>query len=173
MSEVSIHPSVYLAWSIANLEACRSGSERIEPAHFLLATFIIIDGLFEDAAEAMGMSTDGVRAIFGIAAECRLILQMSNDEITTARHRLRQRLRETGTPAEISTLHRSGESRFIFQRVGRLVSKSGTSEMTLAHLLAEILEHLPPEAYPFINLPKPKTIENSEYWPTYITDEKG
>lgn len=131
-NEISVHPSVFLAWNIANVEACRSGNARIEPAHFLLATFMILDGLFKDAAEAMGMSPDGLRAIFGIAAQCRLILQMSYDEISTARRRLRRRLRETGTPAEITTLHRSGESRFIFQRVGRLVGKAHASDMTLA-----------------------------------------
>src|SRR5438552_1583715 len=114
MKNIHLHPSIYLAWNIANIEACFSKSQRIEPIHFLLATLIIIDGVFEEVADAMKLPPEAIRSVFDAASKCRAILQMSDDEITNTRRSIRRTLREGGETNELITLHRSGESRFIF-----------------------------------------------------------
>jgi hypothetical protein len=116
------------------------------------------------------MSPDDVRAVFDIAAECRLVLQMSNDEISTARRRLRRRLRETGTKAEVTALHRSAEARFIFQRSGRRVIQAGREQMNLRDLLEGILDHLPPDARQFLKASTRHSNESLDEWPDYIID---
>ncbi len=50
---------------------------------------------------------------------------------------------------ELVMLHRSGESRFIFQRAGRRTMTAGADLLTIVHLLEEILDHLPSEARHF------------------------
>ncbi len=171
MKRIEIHTSVYLAWNIANVEACESDSPRIEPAHFLLATLIIIDGVFEDVAEAMSLSPETVRGIFDVAAQCRTVLQMSDDEITAARRGLRASLREQGNPVETTALHRSGESRFIFQRAGRRTIKADADYLTVAHLLEEIIEHMPVIARPFFKSAPASTPKDVDEWPDYIVDD--
>jgi hypothetical protein len=170
MRRIEIHPSVYLAWNIANIEACLSGNSRIEPIHFLLATLIIIDGVFEEVADTMKLSPETIREVFDIAGECRSVLKMTDEEITNARRTLRRSLREKTDPTELVTLHRSGESRFIFQRAGRRTIDAGADLLTVVHLLEEILEHMPSEAKPFFktSLAAKKQVDQ---WPDYIVDD--
>lgn len=172
MKRIEIHPSVELAWNIANVEACLAGSPRIEPVHFLLATLIIIDGVFEEIADTMKLSPETIREIFDVAAECRDLLQMSDDEITKARRALRQSLREGVEAEELVTLHRSGESRFIFQRAGRRTIDAGEDRLTMVHLLAEILQHMPSEAKPFLKTSLVAPQKEVEEWPDYIVDDR-
>lgn len=171
MRRIEIHPSVYLAWNIANIEACLSGNPRIEPIHFLLATLIIIDGVFEEVADTMKLSADTIREVFDIARECRSVLKMTDEEITNARRALRRLLREKTDPRELVTLHRSGESRFIFQRAGRRTISAGADLLTVLHLLEEILEHMPSEAKPFFKDSLFATQKDIEQWPDYIVDD--
>lgn len=173
MKRIELHPSVYLAWNIANVEACLSGSARIEPIHFLLATLIIIDGVFEEVANAMNLSPQTIRGIFDLAADCRSVLKLSDDEITKGRRALRRFLHENAEADEITTLHRSGESRYIFQRAGRRTIAGANDELTLVHLLEEILEHMPSAAKPFFKLEPTPTLKSVDEWPDYIVDDSG
>jgi hypothetical protein len=170
MKRIELHPSVTLAWNIANIEACLSGSPRIEPVHFLLATLIIIDGLFEEVADSMSLSAESIREVFDCATECRSVLQMLDDKITKARRGLRHSLRGGSERKEFVTLHRSGESRFIFQRAGRRTINAGADQLTMLHLLEEILEHMPSEAKPFFRDSLFATQKNIDEWPDYIVD---
>jgi len=171
MKRIEVHPSVYLAWNIANAEACLSGDPRIEPVHFLLATLIIIDGMFEDVADSMKLSSETMREVFDCAAECRSILEMSDDEITNARRAVRRTLREAKTPMEMIALHRSGESRFMFQRAGRRTLEAGAARLTIVHLFEEILEHLPTDAQAFLKSPVRRATKEIDEWPDYIVDD--
>src|ERR1043166_323451 len=171
MKRIEVHPSVYLAWNIANAEACLSGDPRIEPVHFLLATLIIIDGMFEDVADSMKLSSETMREVFDCAAECRSILEMSDDEITNARRAVRRTLREAKAPRELVGLHRSGESRFVFQRAGRRTISAGEDLLTISHLLAELLEQMPPDAQPFFKSKVGRITKELDDWPDYILDE--
>jgi hypothetical protein len=171
MKRIEIHPSVYLAWNIANIEACLSGNPRIEPIHFVLATLIIIDGMFEEVANKMELSPETIREVFDIAAGCRSLLEMTDDEITKARRAIRKALRDPASADEITMLHRSGESRFIFQRAGRRTIEADTVQLTLRHLFEEIVQHMPVDAQPRLrtrSVPQKKELEE---WPDYIVDD--
>jgi len=171
MKRIELHPSVSLAWNIANIEACLSGNPRIEPIHFLLATLIIIDGLFEEVADSMNLSAESIREVFDCATECRSILEMSDDEITSARRSLRRKLREAKEPTELVALHRSGEARFVFQRAGRRTFEGGTERLTIVHLLQEILEHIPSDAQSMFKTRINCSTKDSVEWPDYIVDD--
>lgn len=171
MKRIELHPSVSLAWNIANIEACLSGSPRIEPVHFLLATLIIIDGLFEEVADSMSLSAEAIREVFDCAIECRSILEMSDDEITSARRSLRRTLREAKEPMGLVALHRSGEARFVFQRAGRRTFEGGTERLTIVHLLQEVLEHMPTDAQAFFKNRVTPSMKDSTEWPDYIVDD--
>lgn len=171
MKRIEIHPSVYLAWNVANIEARLSGSPRIEPVHFLLATLIIIDGVFEEVADSMEISPETMREVFDIAAKCRSTLQMSDEDITKSRRALRRRLRQGGESKEMTTLHRSGESRYIFQRAGRRTVQDGSDQLSLLHLLEEILQHMPVDAKPFFKDLDDRCQKEVDEWPDYIVDD--
>jgi hypothetical protein len=171
MKNIHLHPSIYLAWNIANIEACYSRSQRIDPIHFLLATLIIIDGVFEEVADAMNLPPEAIRSVFDAASKCRAILQMSDDEITNSRRSIRRTLREGGETNELVTLHRSGEARFIFQRAGRRTISAGEDQLTIVHLLEELLEHMPREAGGFIKNFRPSPQKQTDEWPDYIVDD--
>lgn len=169
MDKVEIHESVRLAWAIANTEACLSGRGLIEPVHFLLASLIIIDGLFEDAADVLELNGESVKSVFVVAGRCRALLKMSDDEVTSARRGLRNALRVDSGSTEVRGLHRSSESRYLLQKAGRRAVKEGVTEVTLVHLLTEILESPPEEAKPFFKH-QVKHLGVSDEWPDYIPD---
>ncbi|HEY0320349.1 MAG TPA: ATP-dependent Clp protease ATP-binding subunit [Pyrinomonadaceae bacterium] len=150
LRNIGVHPSVNLAWSIANSEACLTGSRFIEPSHFLLATFRIIDDNYDQAAEAMKLTTEQRASITEIAAECRAMLKMTDDEITTARRSLRKALSEDKQPLPIHALHRSAEAAYIFQKAARYMVNVGGTELTLTHLFDALLDSLPEEGAPFV-----------------------
>jgi hypothetical protein len=169
LSELGINESVQLVWAMANSEAWLAGSARIEPVHFLLASLTIIDGLFDDPAEALDFNQESISSVFKIASECRSKMKMTDDEITSARRGIRKTLRKQREGAhDLGLLHRTAESRFMFQRAGRRARKLGASELTLFHLFLEILENLPAEARPFFPSRSERVDASSDDWPDYI-----
>jgi hypothetical protein len=153
---------------MANREACLAGAPRIEPIHFLLASLIIIDGLFEDAADALDFTQDSIRSVFKIVTECRSRMKMTDDEITSARRGIREALRRHEGVPDFTMLHRSPESRFLFQRAGRRAENDGASELTLFYIFIEMFENLPAEAAPFFPSSAKKVGAASDEWPDYI-----
>jgi len=169
MKKVNIHPSAELAWGIANREACLSGSSRIEPAHFLLAALQIIDGMFEEEASAMELSPDQINEVFKETSRCRQYLEITDDELTSARRSLRQVLRKDVESHETVMLHRSGKSRFIFQRAARAAFGRGQEGLALFDLFEQIITYMPTEGEPLLKKRKSESggKKDSE-WPDYI-----
>ena len=168
MSEIGINESVQLAWAMANRYACLAGSARIEPVHFLLASLMIIDGLFEDAASALEFTQESISSIFKIASKCRSQMKMTDDEVTSARRGIRKALGQREGAQDTGLLHRTAESRFMFQRAARRAKSDGASELTLFYLLIEMLENLPVEARPFFPSWPKEVGAPSDEWPDYI-----
>jgi hypothetical protein len=169
VKQMKLHPSVQVAWALANFDACLGGSPRIEPPHFLLAIVKIVDGLFENAVEALEISREDVREIFKVGNECRVLLKMTDDEITAARRNLNRALRGE-QDSTIKALHRSAESRYLFNKAIRRASEAGLDELTIRDLLVEILADLPNEfSSMFMNGLGP-SLKDEEEWPTYLSD---
>lgn len=148
--KIVIHPSIKLAWSIANDEACLSGSRVIHPVHLLLAALKIIDDNFDEAAEDLHLDAEEMRSVVDIISQCRQMLEMSDEDLTATRRGLRHTLQESGgEPLPIHHLHRSGESRYLFQKAAWLAIKAESDELNLTHLLNELLTNLPEDAIPF------------------------
>ena len=166
---MGINESVQLVWAMANRDAWSAGSARIEPVHFLLASLMIVDGLFEDAADALEFTQESISSVFKIASECRSKMKMTDDEITSARRGIRKALRQQREGAhDLGLLHRTPESRFLFQRAGRRAKTDGASELTLFYLFVEMLENLPAEARPFFPSRSSEVGSPSDEWPDYI-----
>jgi ATP-dependent Clp protease ATP-binding subunit ClpC len=151
LRRIKIHPSVQLAWGIANAEANNAGSKKIEPVHFLLAALKIIDDAYHQDAVAMQFPQKMLGEIAEVAAECRRVLKITDEEITAARRGLTNALRER---ADLKTgrfrmLHRSEESRALFQKGAEQAEQAGLKQLTLTYLLNEIWESLPPEIKSF------------------------
>ncbi len=123
MTRIAIHPSVEIAWSIANIEACHSGSERIEPIHFLLGALKIMDENFYSEAESMDVSPQVIESVVRMASQCRSAVKMSSEGVKVARRGIRRMLRRRGEAGTVQTLHRSGASRYLFQKAGRHAHK--------------------------------------------------
>jgi hypothetical protein len=151
---------------MASREACLAGSARIEPIHFLLAALMIIDGLFEDAADALDFSKESVGLIFKLTTRCRSLMKMTDDEVTLARRGIRKSIRQNTEALDLEMLHRSPESRFMFQRAGRRAHNDGADEVDLYYVFAEVLESVPEEARGFF--PRAFKGEASDEWPDYI-----
>ena len=151
-----IHSSLQLAWHIANAEACLSGAQFIAPIHFLLAALMIIDDSSAQAAEMLRLSPEALKSVAEVAAECRAMLEMSDDEITAARRSLRQDLSGRGEPSPLHILKRSTESSYLFQKAARRMVETGGDQLSLSHLLDALVEDLPVEAALYVRAaPRP------------------
>ena len=147
---VGLHPSMLLAWHIANTEACLSGAQFIEPVHFLLAALMILDDSYAQAAEMLGLPPEALKAVAEVAARARAALEMSDDEVTAARRRLRHDLSQRGEPTPLRQLSRSTESSYLFQKAARRMVRTGGDQLSLSHLLDTLAEDLPAEAAPYV-----------------------
>lgn len=147
--QLGVDASVRLAWSIANTEACLSGGARVGPAHLLLAALMILDDSFAESAERMLLSAADLRLVAEAAAESRASLEMTDEEVTSARRGLRLALRG-GSDARAALprrqLPQSVETVYVFQKAARHLLMAGGQHLTLAHVLDALLESLPQEA---------------------------
>src|ERR1043165_9950748 len=146
---VGLHPSMLLAWHIANTEACLSGAQFIEPVHFLLAALMILDDSYAQAAEMLGLPPEALKAVAEVAARARAALEMSDDEVTAARRRLRHDLSQRGESPPLRQLSRSTESSYLFQKAARRMVRTGGDQLSLSPLLDPPPAALPPRAPPF------------------------
>jgi hypothetical protein len=168
---MDVHVSVQLTWSIANFEACRSGSSQIEPVHFVLGVLKVMDLNFSRDALAMGLPADILTSIIPVAEQCRERLNISGDEIKRARRNIRKAVRGPSTQPTDITLHRSPEARTLFKRAGKRAIEAGEDELSLTHLLEELIAVWPAEAATFVMPPQvTNTPEQDEEWPSYIQD---
>jgi ATP-dependent Clp protease ATP-binding subunit ClpC len=150
LRRLDIHISLQLVWAIANIEACLSGSPIIEPVHFLVAILKIIDEAFHQDARDMGLSPHVIEGLGPIITQGRKVIGIPDDEITSARRGLRKLLHQGDGGRQVNKmLHRSKESRYLFQEAGKQAIEEGSEELTLVHLLRQIMEHLPGEAFAF------------------------
>lgn len=146
---ITLHPSVQLAWAMANAEACASGSSFIELSHFLLAILKIVDNMYDQTADLMQFPPEAHKEIFEAALECRAALKMTDDEITAARRGIRKLLRAESMPDTFRVLHRSAESRYLLQKSVNRAFKAGFDEVNLLYVLEELLLRLPPSLVHF------------------------
>jgi ATP-dependent Clp protease ATP-binding subunit ClpC len=146
MAENTLHPSILLVWTLANRSACLSGSERIHPVYFLLACLEVMDDAYQPEASQMGFDAQALDTIRQSAAECRELSGLPTDELTKARRSLRRTLLEGATPLPMQMLHRSDDSRAIFNQAARRAADLGDSELTMTHVFRLLLENLPSEA---------------------------
>jgi hypothetical protein len=142
LSKLSLHPSVLLAWNIANNEACLSGNKRIEPVHFWYAILKILDDAFIQEAEQFDFTEEEIQKITETLGQGRSLAGLSESDITTKRRQLRKELRDSGKVGNIRLLHRSEASRFLFRRAVVRATNEMTEELCLSHLIEEIVaEH--------------------------------
>ena len=150
LKEIKTHPSVRVALSMANTEACLSGNQYIEPFHILLAILNIVDDHYEQASEQTGLAPEEIKSVGEMALQCRSLLKISDKEITAMRRQLHQILRGRETPLPLHGLSLSNESTYLLQKAARRTYNAGTEELDLAPLLEELLANLPKEIAPFL-----------------------
>lgn len=116
--------------------------------HFLLAALKIIDDAYHQDATAIQFPQKAANEIAKIAASCRAALGFSDEEITAARRALSNALRDQNTSkrVQVRMLHRSEESRTLFQNARSRATDSGATYLTLSYLLEELLTNLPLDA---------------------------
>lgn len=149
---MDLHPSVRLAWLIANREAAFANCTCITPPHVLLGVLKILDDSFDREAEAVNLDAQDMEQINEMVCLSRPLLQMSETELTAARRGLHKALPDNNsgqTPARVRTLPWSGDSIYLHQKVVARAIRHGHRTVTLVHLLEELLENLPPEVVVF------------------------
>ncbi len=151
-TNMALHSSVHLAWFIANREAALANCTCITPPHVLLGVLKILDDSFIREAEALNLDAEEVNQINEVARISRLLLQMSESEVTAARRGLHRALPDNNsgqTPSRVRKLPWSGNSLYLHQKMVARALHQGHDTVTLVHLLEELLENLPPEAVVF------------------------
>jgi len=150
LKEIIHHPAVRLAMSIANAEACRSGSEYIEPVHMLLAILNIIDDRHEENAESIGLRAEDCDLVHQASEACRTMLTISDSQITLVRRRLQNILTTLSEPGPIRKLEFSAESIYLINKAARQTYAGGSDELGLTAVFEEVLNHLPKEITPLL-----------------------
>lgn len=144
MTVPRIHPSLQLSWVLANREAHFSGSSTIEPIHFLVALLLLMDDYYLQDAKAMGMPNGVIEEIASFSAVARKIVAIPDVRITAIRRELTKFMRRVSHIPDPVILHRSSESRALFQDAAKRAADRGHDTINLVHLLEALLERIPP-----------------------------
>jgi ATP-dependent Clp protease ATP-binding subunit ClpC len=150
MQRIRVHASAQLAWGIAMREASLAGSTLIEPLHLFFAALEIADGLYHDAAEASGLSAEVISALPESANQARKALAMGDEQLTRLRRTVKKSLGSPESRTQPRTLHRSSETRALFDRGIALAIEEGAEELRLVHLVKAFLAGPPPDVLPFL-----------------------
>jgi hypothetical protein len=165
MHELQVHPSVELAWVIANREASLAGCDCISPAYVLLGVLKILDENYDREAESINLDEEGLQQINEMIVACRPLLHLSERELTMARRGLHLSLHDNNSdqmPTRVRMLQWSGEALYLHQKTVARAFNSKRQTITLTDLLEELLDNLPPEAAPFFqNHPTARAAESS------------
>jgi hypothetical protein len=165
MQPMEVHPSVRLAWIIANREALLGTCDCITPVYVLLGVLKILDDNYDREAEAMHLGAEELQQVNDMIIACRPLLHMSERELTSARRGLHTALHENNggqMPTRMCMLHWSGDSLYLYQKAAARAFNSKQHSITLLHLLEELLANLPPEAMTFFqNHPTARTAVDS------------
>lgn len=132
---MQLHPSVQIAWAIANTEANLSGERLIQPVHFLLGLLKVIDARFIDQIQGVELPDEDKESIRQSGNSARHFLEMTNEEAMKMRRSLRKLVRTSAAPhSKMLMLHRSDQSRALFQMAAEMTHNSGGSVVTLVEL---------------------------------------
>lgn len=133
--------SVQLAWAIANTEANLAGETHIHPVHLFLGILKVIDPHFLKQLEGVNLPDDERAKLVEISKHVRQYLEMSIEDVTRLRRSLRGDLRE-GQPAqvEIHMLHRSDESRAVFQAAMQKIAQGGGTSLSVLDLVEALFQ---------------------------------
>ena len=146
MKRIPLHPSMIITWGTANLEAWRGRSERIQPIHFLSALLRILDDAYQHDAMILGASEPVLAEVEDLLPTAREILDLDPKELTELRRKVRASYLQDESRLSRKMLHRSDESRRLFERAISLASIEGSSSVKLTHLLYELIRQPPVEA---------------------------
>lgn len=133
--------SIQLVWAIANTEANLSGEKRIRPIHFFLGILKVVDPQFLKQLHGVNIPEDEQRCLGKLTKDVRHYLEMTVEEITRLRRSLRTGLRGGKVEkTEIHMLHRSDESRRVFQDAGNKVVLAGGKSLSVIQLAEALFE---------------------------------
>jgi ATP-dependent Clp protease ATP-binding subunit ClpA len=140
---ISVDISVQFAWAIANMEAFLAGDSRIRPTHFLLGILKVIDPAFTSHVASIEIPQEQQDQLARTATAARHYLEMSQEDITTFRRRLRKKIRAKAPSPQhdgpVPVLHRSDESRAVFASLVRHTTGPRQGRISAVTLLEELV----------------------------------
>lgn len=140
---MSLHvdTSVQLVWALANTEASCAGDDRIRPVHFFLGVLKLIDPHFQKQLEGVELPEEGRQQLTRDGRNVRQYLEMTSEEVTRLRRSIRRQVRDgKSARKEIEMLHRSEDSRAVFQAAAARVIRAGGAALSVAHLAEALFE---------------------------------
>jgi hypothetical protein len=136
---MKISTSVELVWQLAMREAIHAHFNELAPEHFMEGVLKFAEMPVEKL-KAVGAEGGGGAKIAGEIAGLRGKLRELGLDPTLARRRLRDSMGRGDTPHQGDALHRSGESRAIFETAAAMATKAGSDALTVMDLLMALLE---------------------------------
>ena len=140
---IAIDISIQFAWAIANTEAFLAADRRIRPVHFLLGILKVIDPAFTKQVSTLRIPPEQQESLARTGTAARHYLEMSPEDITSFRRRLRKKIRAKAPSPDhtgpLPVLHRSDESRAVFSSLVRHAAGSRHEEVSVLTLLEELV----------------------------------
>ena len=141
--KLPIDMSGQLVWIIANTEASLAGSTTIQPLHFWLGILKLLDKHLPKALDALEL-TGGKRAqVLRSVRHVRGYLEITEERATRLRRTLRKKMRQgvvVAEPDKLETLHRSVESRTVFDQAKKIAEKNGAQAVSAFHLTQALFD---------------------------------
>jgi ATP-dependent Clp protease ATP-binding subunit ClpA len=134
-----VSASIQLAWEMAGREAVAGNFDEIAPEHFCLS-LLKLSELPVDEAGKIDFNAGPARELATEVRALRREIESRSIDSTEARRELRRRLGSGGKDFEGGDLHRSPESRRLFDATVRRLDDAGGNTLEPVHLFIEIME---------------------------------
>jgi len=134
-----VSASVQLVWELAGREAVAGKFDEIAPEHFCLALLKLSELPVDEAGE-MDFSEGPARELAKEVRALRREIESRSIDSSEARRELRQGLGSGGKDFEGGDLHRSQESRRLFDATVERLDDAGGDTLEPIHLFVELME---------------------------------
>jgi hypothetical protein len=141
--KLPIDMSGQLVWVIANTEAYLAGSRTIQPIHFWLGILKLIDKNLPKALDALELTGRKRGQTLRTIRLVRGYLEITEERATRLRRALRKKLRQgvvIDEPDKVKTLHRSVESREVFDQANKIAEKNEAQTVSAFHLTRALFD---------------------------------
>jgi ATP-dependent Clp protease ATP-binding subunit ClpA len=149
------------ALALANLEASASGQESIRPIHLFSSLLKIVDGVFANEAQRIGVPSEVIGLLDTAGQQARPLAGLSDGALTALRRRVWRSLGPPRGGRTIRPLALAPSTQAVVHHAITLARRDGANALTVSHLFEALVAAPPEDVRPHLHPAAARTPESA------------